>query len=119
MWPDMMEQTMANNTEASGNSEAAGGDLAADLAALRHDVSQLAASMSTLVGHQTRAASDRVAGAVGEAGEKIAEQANRAAARVETITSEVGACVARNPLTSALIAFGIGLSVGILSRSRR
>jgi len=76
------------------HAEGAAGDFAADLAALRQDVAHLAETLGKLVQHQTQ---DRVRAASGE----------------------IQASIRRNPLTAVLIAFGIGISVGIMNRSRR
>ena len=75
------------------HAEGAAGDFAADLAALRQDVAHLAETLSKLVQHQTQ---DRVLAATGE----------------------IEASIRRSPLTAVLIAFGIGISVGIMNRSR-
>lgn len=75
------------------HAEGAAGDFAADLAALRQDVAHLAETLGKLVQHQTQ---DRFRAASGE----------------------IEASIRRNPLTAVLIAFGIGISVGIINRSR-
>ena len=89
------------------NPEESTPDLDADLAALRHDVAQLAASVSALVSHQTQAAGDRLAGSA----DRVADQVKQAGGQIE-------ACVTRNPLTAALVAFGVGLTLGVFSRGR-
>jgi ElaB/YqjD/DUF883 family membrane-anchored ribosome-binding protein len=75
------------------HAEGAAGDFAADLAALRQDVAHLAETLGKLVQHQTQD-------------------------RVRAATGEIEASIRRNPLTAVLIAFGIGISVGIVNRSR-
>ena len=77
----------------TNNAEGASEDLAADLAAVRREVARLADTISKLVQHQT---TDRV----------------RAA------RSEIEAIIGRKPLTAVLIAFGIGISLGMTIRSR-
>jgi len=94
-------------------------DLAADLAALRQDVARLAETMSELVRHQTHAAGRRVSEAVGDARDRIASGATDAQNRVRAASGEIEARIERNPLTAVLIALGIGMSLGLLSRSRR
>jgi ElaB/YqjD/DUF883 family membrane-anchored ribosome-binding protein len=69
------------------------GDLAADLAALRQDVAHLAETLSKLVQHQTQD-------------------------RVRAASSEIEAGIVRNPFAAVLIAFGIGISLGMMNRSR-
>lgn len=103
----------------SDNPEEVANDLSADLAALRRDLAQLAASVSALVNHQTHAAGAKVAGAMGEAGDRLAGSASRAAEQVKHAGGEVEACITRNPLTAAMVAFGVGLTIGLFSRARQ
>ena len=98
--------------------EVADGDLSADLAALRRDVARLADTMGELVHHQTQAAGHRVSEAVGDAREKIVSAADDAKNGVRAASGEITASIERNPLTAVLIAFGIGMSLGMISRSR-
>jgi ElaB/YqjD/DUF883 family membrane-anchored ribosome-binding protein len=94
------------------------GDLAADLAALRRDVVRLGETLTALVQQQTQAAGHRVSEAVGDARDKIASTAADAQNRVRAVSGEIEAYVERNPLMAVLIALGVGLSLGLLSRSR-
>lgn len=75
------------------HAEGATGDLTADLAALRQDVARLAETIGKLVQHQTQ---DRVRAASGE----------------------IEAGIRRSPLKAVLIAFGIGVSLGMMYRPR-
>ena len=75
------------------HAEGAAGDFAADLAALRQDVAHLAETLGKLVQHQTQ---DRVRAASGE----------------------IQGSIRRNPLTAVLVAFGIGIRLGMMNRSR-
>jgi ElaB/YqjD/DUF883 family membrane-anchored ribosome-binding protein len=94
------------------------GDITADLAALRRDVARLAETMSTLVQQQAQAAGHRVSEAVGDARDKIASTAADAQDRVRAATGEIEACIERNPLMAVLVALGVGVSLGLLTRSR-
>ena len=69
------------------------GAFAADLAALRQDVANLAETLSKLVQHQTQD-------------------------RVRAATSEIEAGIVRNPFAAVSIAFGLGISLGMINRSR-
>jgi ElaB/YqjD/DUF883 family membrane-anchored ribosome-binding protein len=100
------------------NVEAAAGDLVTDLAALRRDVARLAETLSELVQHQTQAAGFRVSDAVGEARDRIASTAADTQSRVRAAGGEIEASIERNPLMAVLIAFGIGMSLGMISRGR-
>ncbi len=100
------------------NVESAAEDLAADLAALRKDVAGLAETMGELVQHQTKAAGRSVSETVGEARNKIESAAADAQAGVRAAGAEIATSIERNPLTAVMISFGIGLALGMLSRSR-
>jgi ElaB/YqjD/DUF883 family membrane-anchored ribosome-binding protein len=99
--------------------EGATGDLAVDLAALRKDIAQLADTMSALVQHQTQSAGDRISGAADDVKNRIASTAAGAQSRVCKAGGEIEAYIERNSLTSVLIALGVGISLGLLNRSRR
>lgn len=100
------------------NTESAAGDLTADLAALREDVARLTETIGRLVQHQTQTAGLGVTDIVGDAKEKIASTTADAKSRVRAASGEIEASVERNPVTAVLIAFGIGMSLGMMSRSR-
>lgn len=95
------------------------GDITADLAALRKDVAQLAESLGKLALHQTQADGLHVSEVPEVTGDKIQAMAAigkkhmRVAAR-----GEVEASIERNTVVALLIGFGIGLSLGVLVRSR-
>jgi len=97
------------------NPEEAARDLAVELAALRMDIVRLAETMRELKEQQTQAASLRVSGAFAGARDKIASTATDAQNRVR---NEIEAAIERNPLIAALIAFVVGMWLGITSRSR-
>jgi ElaB/YqjD/DUF883 family membrane-anchored ribosome-binding protein len=86
----MLETLMTKNTEG------AAGDLTADLAALRQDVGRLAETVSELVQHQMADAQENV----------------------RAVRGEIEASIERNPMTAVLIAFGIGMLIGRMNRSR-
>jgi ElaB/YqjD/DUF883 family membrane-anchored ribosome-binding protein len=71
-------------------------DLTADLAALRQEVARLAATVSDLVQHQMADAQENVRAARGQ----------------------IEASIERNPMTAVLIAFGIGMLISRMNRSR-
>ena len=100
---------MSKNTE---------GDIAADLAALRRDVARLAETIGKLLQSQTEAAGVGVSEAVGDARDKIANTAAGARDLTRAASGEIEASIERNPLTAVLIAFGIGMWLGMISRSR-
>jgi ElaB/YqjD/DUF883 family membrane-anchored ribosome-binding protein len=105
----MLETAMTENAEGTA------GDFAVDLAALRQDVARLAETVSKLVQQQTQAADQRVSEAVGDAREKIASTEGQH--RICAAASAIETCVGHHPLTSILIAFVVGMSLGPLIRS--
>jgi ElaB/YqjD/DUF883 family membrane-anchored ribosome-binding protein len=100
------------------NAEGAAKDIAADLVALRQDVARLAEAIREVVQNQAQAAGHRVSVAVGGTRNKIAGAAVDAQNRVRAGSGEIEAGIERNPLIVALIAFGVGMSLGMMIRSR-
>jgi len=98
--------------------ETAAENIAADLAALRRDIAGLAEAMSKLLQYQTQTAASRVSTVVGDATENVVRTADDARNRVCAASHDVGALIGRNPLTAVLVLFGVGISVGLLSRLR-
>jgi ElaB/YqjD/DUF883 family membrane-anchored ribosome-binding protein len=97
------------------NAEGTAGDFAADLAGLRQDVARLAETVSKLAQQQAEAAGHRVSEAVGDARDKVASA--EAQRRICAGGSAIETCIGHHPLTSALIAFVVGMSLGPLIRS--
>jgi len=100
------------------NPEGANEDFAKDLTAIREDIAHLTETISKLVQHQTRAVGLRTSDAVGDVRDKIVNTTSDAQDRIRAASGEIEASIERNPLTAVLIAFGIGMSVGVISRSR-
>ena len=100
------------------NVEDATGDLTADFAALRRDVARLAETIGDLALHQTQSAGLRASEAVGEARDRITNAAAEAQGQLRSASGEIEASIERNPLTAVLIAFGVGMSLGVFGRSR-
>ncbi len=100
---------MSKNTE---------GDVAADLAALRQDVARLAETIGKVLQHQTQAAGVAASEAVGDAKDKVADTAAGARDFTRAASGEIEASIERNPLTAVLIAFGVGMWLGMMGRSR-
>ena len=98
--------------------EGATADIATDLAALRRDIAHLAEAMRGLAAVQTQAAGVRLSGAIGDAKSKISNAADDAQNNVRAASSEIEAAIDRNPLTAVLIAFGVGMSIGLIRGSR-
>ena len=99
--------------------EGAAGDLGADLAALRQDVAHLSETMSELVQHRTKAVGVRASSAFEEVRDKIASTAADARSHVRAAGGDIEANFERHPLAALLIAFGIGIALGMMSRRHR
>jgi len=75
--------------------------------------------MSKLVQRQTQAAGHRVSEAVGDAREKLASTAGGARNRICAASGAIEASIERNPLQAVVIAFAVGMSLGLQQPSRR
>ncbi|MEI8396106.1 MAG: hypothetical protein WCF85_15315 [Rhodospirillaceae bacterium] len=102
----------------SRNTESAADEFNANVSALREDVTSMVNKLTKLVQHQTQSTGQRVSEAVGDVTDKIASTAGNAQKSVSAAGHDIESCIERNPLTSVLIAFGVGLSLGLLSRPR-
>jgi ElaB/YqjD/DUF883 family membrane-anchored ribosome-binding protein len=105
-------------------------DFAADLAALRDDISKLTASVSELLRSQASVTTNTVLGSVDQARQKVtdtaadarqklADTAADAQERVAGISADLEATIERNPLVAVLVAMFAGLLLGIMSRPRK
>jgi ElaB/YqjD/DUF883 family membrane-anchored ribosome-binding protein len=96
------------------DAESAIADFTQDFAALRKDIAHLADAMSQLVQHPKQAAGD----AVEDARNKIASTTDEAQAQLRAASGEIEANIKHNPLTALLIAFGVGMAFGLITRPR-
>ena len=94
-------------------------DMASEFSALRQDLARLTATLGELLQLQTKAAGASVSDAIGSAQDRIADTAADASLRARAARSEIEASIERNPLTALLVAFGIGMTFGMISRFRR
>ena len=90
-----------------------------DLALLRRDIEKLSRDVTALVKNQTAAASANLMQAIDAAKGSIADSATEAGERVSSLGTELEATIARNPITSLLIALGVGVMAGMMTHSRR
>ena len=89
-------------------------DFAENFTALRKDVAHLTEAISQLVHHPKQAAGN----AFEEASGKVATAADQAETYVKATGSEIESNIKRNPLTAVLIAFGVGMALGLITRQR-
>lgn len=88
----------------------------ADIASLTKTVSQLVSDTAGIHASLKQRISNAARSAVNEA-EKLGGEAMHAAARGATAAvTSVEAQIERNPLTAVLIALGLGVAIGLLSR---
>jgi ElaB/YqjD/DUF883 family membrane-anchored ribosome-binding protein len=104
---------MSANTD-----DAAAADLSADLAALRADISRLSDTMAGLVRSQANSASAAVKGVMGDARDQLSQAASQAQDSALGAAADLERRIEKNPLTAVLIAAGIGMALGMMSRSR-
>jgi ElaB/YqjD/DUF883 family membrane-anchored ribosome-binding protein len=102
----------------TGNVESATTDIAADFAALRHDIVRLTEALRGLLDRQTQTAGARVSDAAQGVTDKIAQAAGNAQKGAQATGDELVACIGRNPLTAVLVAIGLGLFIGRIGRPR-
>jgi ElaB/YqjD/DUF883 family membrane-anchored ribosome-binding protein len=91
-------------------------DLAADLAALRDDISKLSASVLDLVQQQATTTKSQVFEAVEGARQKFADQSAEARDRVGALTSDLESTIERNPFAAIFAGALAGFLIGILVR---
>jgi len=99
--------------------EEASQDFAADLAALRDDVTKLTSSVSEFIRTHTAATTNTVFDAVDNARQKISDTASKTQDRVAGASTDLETTIERNPLAAVLIAMVAGILVGLLSRGRK
>lgn len=98
--------------------DVAASDLAADLAALRADIARLSDTMSGLVKAQANSAGAAVKGAMGDARDQLSQAAAQAQDSALGAAADLERKIEKNPLTAVLIAAGIGMVLGMMSKSR-
>jgi ElaB/YqjD/DUF883 family membrane-anchored ribosome-binding protein len=104
---------MSNNAKDSVAS-----DLPADLAALREDIARLSDAVAALVRAQTDAAGAALKGAVGGAREQLSHAASHAQGSALGAAADLERRIEKYPLTAVLIAAGVGMALGMMSKSR-
>jgi ElaB/YqjD/DUF883 family membrane-anchored ribosome-binding protein len=103
-------------TDKSGHGAAV--DLAADLAALRAYIANLSETIAGLSRGRADAAGAAVTGAVGDARDQLSQATRQAQDSVFGVAADLERRIERDPLTAVLIAAGIGMAIGMISKSR-
>lgn len=94
-------------------------DFAADLSALREDITKLTLSVTELVRSQASSTADSMFGAVDNARKTLTDKASDAQDRVSAMSAELENTIERNPLMAIFVAIGAGVLIGLLSRPRK
>jgi ElaB/YqjD/DUF883 family membrane-anchored ribosome-binding protein len=88
---------------------------AVDFPALRADIARLTQTVGSLVEKQTSTARDQVMGAVGAAGDNIAQSASAAQDKLMSLEDDVGSRIKGNPWSAIAIAGLVGFLIGKVS----
>jgi ElaB/YqjD/DUF883 family membrane-anchored ribosome-binding protein len=102
----------------ANTNDAASADLSADLVALRADIARLSDTMAGLVRSQANSASAAVKGVMDDARDQLSQAASQAQESALGAAADLERRIEKNPLTAVLIAAGIGMALGMMSRSR-
>ena len=94
-------------------------DIATDLANLRADIASPSEAIAGLLSGRTDAASAAVKGALGDARDQLSQAASRAQDGALGAAANFERRIERDPLTAVLIAAGIGMAIGMMTKSRR
>ena len=92
-------------------------DFAADLAALRDDVTKLTSAVSEFIRKQTAAASNTVFDAADNTRRKVSDTASKAQDVVAGASRDLETTIERNPMSAVFIAMVAGLFIGIFGGS--
>lgn len=116
-------------SEIGASVQAASGDIAADLRMLKEDIARLTETVASIASNRGQQAASRVTDGLRGVTEGVSETASSAYAASAEIASaakthaksfagDVEDTVRRNPLGTVLAALGLGMLVGMMSRSR-
>lgn len=89
-----------------------------EIAVLKQDIARLTAAVADLVKLEASQARSKVEDVVVDLYNEGRDVLGHASARAKGLSQELNQTIERNPTTSVLTALGIGLIVGLLSRSR-
>jgi len=113
-----MAKEPVTGATAAGKSrtEAQTDELAAQVEALRRDVAAIGNTLSNLVRSTAEEGRDRLSRHASHYLDEGRRQADEAMAQARAMGEELEAQIGRNPLTSVLIALGLGFLIGVISR---
>ncbi len=94
-------------------------DIASDLAALRADIASLSETIVGLMSGHANATGAAVKGALGDARDQLSQAASHAQDGALGAAADLERRIERDPLTAVLIAAGVGMAIGMMTKSRR
>ena len=97
----------------------AAADIAADLANLRTDIASLRESIAGLMIGRANATDDAVKGVTGDARDQLSQAASEAQDSAFSAAADFERRIERDPLTVVLIAAGIGMAIGMMTKTRK
>jgi ElaB/YqjD/DUF883 family membrane-anchored ribosome-binding protein len=100
------------------NPDEPAGDLTAELAALREDIARLTDTVAGIVRHEARAAGAAASSMAAGVADGLSDATEGVRDRAEALGTEIEACIVRYPVSATLIAFGLGVVLGMISRPR-
>jgi ElaB/YqjD/DUF883 family membrane-anchored ribosome-binding protein len=89
-----------------------------EIMVLKQDIARLTAAVADLVKLEASQARSKVEDVVVDLYNEGRNALGQAGARAKGLSEELNQTIERNPTTSVLTALGIGLIIGLLSRSR-
>jgi ElaB/YqjD/DUF883 family membrane-anchored ribosome-binding protein len=89
-----------------------------EIAVLKQDISRLTAAVADLVKLEANQARSKVEDVVVDLYNEGRNALGEAGTRAKGLSDDLNRTIERNPTTSVLTALGIGLIIGLLSRSR-
>ena len=95
-----------------------GDNLAADLAAVRKEVTRLVEMVGDFTRERADDAGARVSDVLDDMRGRIASGAGEVRGRLRSFNGDVVATVEQHPMAALLIAFGVGVSLGLMARRR-
>jgi len=101
------------------SADGAATDIAADLANLRSDVASLRESIAALMSGRAKAAGDAAKGVAGDTWDRLSPAAGHVQDSVLGAAADLEHRIERDPLTAVLIAAGIGMAIGMMTKTPR
>lgn len=93
-------------------------DIARDLEALRGDLSRLTDSVRAILGEEAESVRSQLHERADHMARKGRAYRDAAVDELNTYEREAEAAIHRNPFTAVLVALGLGLVLGIITRGR-